>query len=473
MLLAANASAETLSVVAHIHTPVSGGEYTPDEIAGILASRGLDAGIITDHDHLEVHWGIPLFRNLIGYTYRLRSIATEGADRYASSISAAAARFPGLILIPGVEANPYYRIEIDWTGLRFRVHNLHEHIVAIGLTANDLARLPAIANGFQSSSARSGLAAAAVLGLAFGVLAILRRGALGKGHLRRTGAPRKKRFPLLIVILVIGSFAMIDTLSQSASRITQYGPDDGALPYQLFIDWVAKRGGLTFWSHPGVGEVIRKGPFEVVTRPYYEHIARTDRYTGLEDFGTAMAGTGGIWDQLLLEYGSGLRKNPPWFLAQADFKTGNPDQLLSVVNYVEVQERTERGLLDALRAGRFYATQVAVGREWRLETFLVSDGSASAGSGGLLETSSPVRLTARLIKLIPSAHALTVQVIRQGITLFSERLDGTRELSIDDSALSPGERRYYRLNAGRPERIELVTNPIFVQGKPARNDGSP
>ena len=460
-----------ISVVAHIHTPVNGGEYTPDEIAGMLASRGLDAGIITDHDHLEVRWGLPLFRNLIGYTYRLRSIATEGVDRYSSSIRAAAARFPGLILIPGVEANPYYRIEIDWKDLRFRVHNLHEHIVAIGLTASDLANVPAIANGFHSSPVRLGLAAAAIFGLAFGVLAILRSGALGHAPLRRTGGPRKKRSLFLVVLLVIGSLAMIDTLLQSTSRITQYGPDAGALPYQLFIDWVGEHGGLTFWSHPGVGEIIRKGPVEVVTRPYYEDIARTDRYTGLEDFGTAMAGAEGIWDQLLLEYGSGLRESPPWFLAQADFKTGNPDRLLSVVNYVEVQERTERGLLDALRAGHFYATQSGVGREWRLDGFRVSDGSAFAGSGGTLETSSPLRLTAQFTRLASTAHALTVQVIRQGLVIFSERLEATREIALDDTALSPGERRYYRLIAGRPARIELVTNPIFVRGKPTGRDG--
>lgn len=437
----------------------------------MLSSRRIDAGIISDHDHLEIRWGLPVFRDLLHYTYRLRSIASEGADRYASSIHAAAARFPGLILIPAVEANPYYRIEIDWPNCHFLVHNLHEHILAMGLSAEEIANAPSIANGFQPSLGRRALAALAALAVALGLAMILRRGDPDRQQLRFVRTPRRQRSPFFLVFLLVGAFALFDLISQGASRITQYGPDAGAFPYQLFIDWVAKRGGLTFWAHPGVRESIRKGPFEVVTRPYYDHIAQTDRYTGLEDFGTAMAGAGGIWDQLLLEYGSGLRETPPWFLAQADFKTGKPDRLLAVVNYVEVQERTERGLLDALRAGRFYATQAGVGWEWRLESFRLSDGSASAESGGILETSSPVRLTARFTRLTPAAHPLTVQVIRQGLAISSERLTDTRDLSLDDSALSPGERRYYRLIAGRPERIELVTNPIYVRGKPVRNDG--
>lgn len=64
------------------------------------------------------------------------------------------------------------------------------------------------------------------------------------------------------------------------------------------------------------------------------------------------------------------------------------------------------------------------------------------------------------------SHRLLDDRTLLGMKIFSQRLQDSGHVSLDDAPPSPGERRYYRLNAGRPERIELVTNPIFVRVGP-------
>ncbi|MGH7859824.1 MAG: hypothetical protein ACREQY_21055, partial [Candidatus Binatia bacterium] len=158
-------------------------------------------------------------------------------------------------------------------------------------------------------------------------------------------------------------------------------------------------------------------------------------------------------------------------LAQADFKTGTARDLSGSVNFVDVGERSERGIIEALRSGHYYVTEGHLGESWRLEEFRASDGVTSSGSGDVLTTSSPVRVMVRFRRLRSDAPPLGLELIRGGEVVLTSRISDSRELHLDDAAPPRGELRYYRLNAGRRARPDLLANPIFVRGAGAAVGG--
>ena len=466
-LFALPSRAAEIRIVAHVHTPVGGGRYSPEELAGMLAQEGLDGAIFTERDRLEVEWGLPLFRHFARYRYERPSITTEGAARYADAIRSASERFPDLLLLPGIESNPYYRIDVDPFALRVRVSGLHEHIVAFGLPVSDLVDAPSVANGFHPEIGRWPVAyggALLVMLAAAGVA--FRRGR--PVRLRALRLRPRRVWPLALLTIVAG-LALVDRVALRASVFHPYAAEDpGAAPFQRFIDWVGERGGLTFWAHPAVNETIRRGPVEVVTRPYFAHLAETDRYDGLSGLDKSIIGPGGLWDRLLGEHCAGRRERAPWFLAQADFRSGPSRQLWYAVNHVTVPERSEPALLEALRAGRFYTTHSRLGRRWRLGAFRAEAGEGVATSGGRLESASSATVVIVFEPLVEKPPPLQVRVVGSGTTVLDRWINGRETIRVEEPAGTTGC-RWYRVLAGRStKRVHLMTNPIFV--RPPRPD---
>jgi hypothetical protein len=455
---------ELLSVVAHIHTRTSGGDFSPEEIAARLAAEGLDVGIVTDHDRLEIQWGVPLLRHFLRYTYRRRSIATDGAVLWTEAVRKASRAPGGPLLVPGIEANPYYRVELDWDARRIRVHRLHEHVLAFGFPDRDVLRSPSIAHGFGTFPRDAVAFGGAALALALAVAVALRR--RGEIQLRTLRVRLRGRFPGRAIALAVGGILAADAVALRASRLDQYGPDAGPEPFQRFIDWVDRRGGLTFWAHPGLREVLRLGPFEVVTPPYFDHLSATDGYTGFGSAAAAVVGPGGFWDALLQEYCSGRRRRAPWFLAQADYRTGPASRLAASVNWVRAADRTEGAVLEALDRGRFYATLGGAGRRWRLSAFhLVDLSGRSATSGERLLVSGRLALVARLERFSRSDRPLRIALVRGGEIVLDRTVLDSQDLRFEDSP-PPAACTYYRLVGFEGTRPALIANPIFVEPSP-------
>ncbi|MBU4445460.1 MAG: hypothetical protein L6422_06950 [Candidatus Marinimicrobia bacterium] len=92
----------------HFDSKVSGGSYTISELAGIANSYGLDAAIITDHDNMKVSYGISPFQNFLKFSIQENSISKYGIEKYLQEIEQINKVYTNIILIPGVEAVPFY-----------------------------------------------------------------------------------------------------------------------------------------------------------------------------------------------------------------------------------------------------------------------------------------------------------------------------------------------------------------------------
>ncbi|OQW98996.1 MAG: hypothetical protein BWK74_03250 [Desulfobacteraceae bacterium A6] len=84
-----------------------------------------------------------------------------------------------------------------------------------------------------------------------------------------------------IIIAVLSVAFIANSNPFRSSPFDQYHGDQGMAPYQLLVDYVNERGGLTFWNYPetksGIG---RKGPIRVDTPPHPEVLEESDGYTG-------------------------------------------------------------------------------------------------------------------------------------------------------------------------------------------------
>ena len=93
----------------------------------------------------------------------------------------------------------------------------------------------------------------------------------GKGSYRIAG----------IVIAVVSILLVINVHPFRSSPFDQYHGDQGIAPYQLLIDYVNEKGGMSFWNYPETKSGIRKmGPIFVHTAPYPEVLLKSKGYTG-------------------------------------------------------------------------------------------------------------------------------------------------------------------------------------------------
>jgi len=136
--------------------------------------------------------------------------------------------------------------------------------------------------------------------------------------------------------------------------------DAGSAPYQDLIDYVERAGGVSVWSLPEARDDGEQavGPVRVTwtTEPYPDDLLKTFRYTAFgaiyEDT-TRVERPGDGWDRLLGEYAAGQRTRVPWVLGEAAFHEQSAGKRVGLVQTVFlVRERSEAGVLQALRAGR-------------------------------------------------------------------------------------------------------------------------
>ncbi|MDI6733619.1 MAG: hypothetical protein QME51_06575 [Planctomycetota bacterium] len=164
-------------------------------------------------------------------------------------------------------------------------------------------------------------------------------------------------------ILVIGlndieAYKNLPLIGNGKSRFNQYQSNQGYAPYQDLIDYVRKKGGLTFWAHPEARQSLRKGNISVNTLPYPESLKATTNYTG---FGVLWEGyqqiglPGGYWDEVLREYSEGRRDKPVWAIGELDdYGDKEIDKVLTIFLLPKGKEKSYLAAIDALRTGKTY-----------------------------------------------------------------------------------------------------------------------
>jgi len=443
-----------------LRTTFSDGAYDPETLIQMAARKGFSVIFLNDHDRVVMEYGLPPFRNIIKKKEELNSINKSGADRYLRIIAGLRKMYPDVILIPGTESTPFYY----WTGSPFTGNltaNDHERrILTMGLEMpEDYETLPILHNGLSGSHIRAAMPALAAFILCFliAVYFLFRH-----GWWRISGA--------VLAILSAGFF--INTVFDRPSPFDAYHGRQGAAPYQLFIDAVGQKGGLTFWNYPETQSGVRKlGPIQVKTLPYPGMLLETRNYTGFAAlYGDTVTITepGNVWDVVLGEYCSGFRERPPWGIATADFhKEGGSGQKLGDFQTVLwLTEKSSRSVMTALKTGKMYACQGRFPNIPRLDEFSVSAAEPDtaprmiSGDELILERNPRIRITVSG-GVAGAGKEVQVRLIRAGTLI--QIFKGTLPLDIDytDFLETPGEKIYYRMDMTGYGII--VSNPIFVK----------
>jgi len=453
----------------HVHSTFSNGKLSVEEIARLASERGVDVVVLTDSLLTRVTYGLwPLDRTGVAGVNRMSrpGVLDRGVRSYLDDVSRARRRFPGVLIVPGVEVAPHYY----WTGKPWddlTLHAFDRHLWIVGLSARDIENIP-VAGNETLANTRPTLrrlrlplvAAAAALGLF-----VAARRSRATGRARHCGT----------------AWALLGVAAVSGWNNWPFGdvsrPDLGeedVSAYQRVIDYVGERGGACYWSYPEASYPdVQVGGARMVSAPHPEDLSRTDGYDGMEGlYGDATGATepGGVWDRTLVAYLRGERRRPPFVVTGIDFHgpeaaTDPWSRLDGGTTFLLVTEDTERGVVEALKHGHAYATFMGLRERFEPGRFEVETADGRVGThGDRIAGSSP--LTVRFAidwegRRPDDDPAFAVELIVDGQVAMRlhERLPLDTAVELGLSAGS----HYVRLQAQGGRLNRLLTNPVFVE----------
>jgi hypothetical protein len=439
-----------------LRTTFSDGSHDLQSLVELARERGFGVLVINDHDRMAMEYGVPPFRHIIKKRVEHNSINKKGAEKYLNAIKEAGSAYPDMIIIPGSETSPFYY----WSGSFFKknltAHNHERRILTVGLEKDeDYQDLPILHNGLSTRFVGTFMPAVGMFCIPLSLGLVLLR---GKGWYRIAG----------VVIAGVSLLLVINASPFRSSPFDQYHGDQDIAPYQLLIDYVKERGGLSFWNYPETKSGIRKmGPIFVHTAPYPEALMESKGYTGFAAlYGDNITVTepGHIWDKVLKEYCVGKRDMPAWGIATADFhrEGESGEKLGNFPTVFLVKNRTKEEVVRALKNGKMYACRGNYPRIAKLEEFSAtsSNGEIKGISGDEISVAGFPRIRISLSSGIPTESLVQVRLIRSGqaIARFGGRLP--LEIEHEDKDIRKGEKEYYRMDLHGYGTI--VSNPIFV-----------
>ncbi|MFH1378800.1 MAG: hypothetical protein ABII23_00855, partial [bacterium] len=227
--------------IIHLQSIVSHGAFTLEKIVSEAQKRGIDIVIPTDTALKRIEYGVSPFRELLKKTAAFPSVLSLGPDVYLNEIKLCRNKFPDMVIIPGVEAIPFYYWEGNLWKKNLTLRKINKHMLIIGFEdAHMYTHMPVISNPQQYVW--------------------------------------KMRFlwPLLPVICV------------KANKFDPYHGDQyGEKPYQMLIDYVTSKGGIIMWAHPDTLDYEKPrqvGPIYIKSNPYGEALINTQNYDGFAYF---------------------------------------------------------------------------------------------------------------------------------------------------------------------------------------------
>ena len=449
-------------------TTFSDGKYSIEELVLLARQRGFNVLFINDHDRMAMEYGLPPLRSILKKSVEQNSINKQGAGKFIQAIREAEKKYPDMIIIPGSETVPFYY----WTGNPITgvltAHNHEKRLLTVGMeNAEDYENLPILHNSLSLKNIRNAIPELIFFSAAFIVALIM---TFWRGLLRVTGV-------IALILSVI--FTLNSSAFRSSSPFDPYHGDQKMAPYQLVIDYVNEKGGMTFWNYPETKSGVRKmGPIQVSTMPYPAALHESRSYTGfaaLYGENVTLTEPGNIWDMTLREYCAGYRSHPPWGIATADFhgESKGEDKLGTFPTVFFVREKTKAAVMKALRNGNMYAYQGEVPQMMKLDEFSLSsaDGQTRGNSGDTIALTGSPKIKIAISSAGAAQNTVKVRLIRAGtlINVFEEKLPF--QIEHTDQYYKPGEKIYYRIDVRGPGII--VSNPIFVTFREDKKSAPP
>ena len=447
----------------HLHTTVSGGKLSPEEMIETVRKAGLKVAVITDKENQRVEYGMSPLRKIIRKVEERPSVKTLGVENYLSFMGSIAKKNPDMTIIAGLEATPFHYWEGSYFRNDLKLMNFQKDLLLVGLEkSEDLEGIPSVTHNNSSGvGARSLLPVWPVLLIPLGLWLVSRK-KMERIRLMQLSISRRKR-PYLIVgsaTLLIGSVFTANNFPFLKPLYDQYHGDQGALPYQNLIDYVERKGGMVFWAHPDNEGKNNVDGIDLHTQPYHEELLKTINYTGFAVLTEGMKFSGkigGIWDEVLKEYIKDRRKRPAWAIGELDYSEGSWMGETQTVFLVNVNNKTE--ILNAMREGRMYA--VSGDSKPVLDTFQIWDDKDNrwAEMGDTATVTSGIRLRMKVSVSDEKQEGMKLKLIREGMVIKEVDLGTGVDMELRDEYFRPGGKTYYRIDIdGR-----LISNPIFAR----------
>ena len=467
--------------VIQVHTDYGSGRHSVEELANLAQAEGIKILGLNSQVLQKAEYGFWPLGRLVGKSIERPSVLKLGARRYLKEVETVNARYPDLVILPGLECSPFYY----WTGSPFS-HNLVNHawqrqVLLIGLERpEDIEGLPVLGNrGGSSYSLKSVLLLWPVAGFFLGGW-LWRRNKVQEvrvGQFVVRGSKRQIGFAIGAFLVSLVGF--LNNYPFTTFCFDPYHGDQGVAPFQRVIDYTDSKGGMAFWAQPDAHYSSGVRGVPLITESYSQFLAESAGYTGftaLYGDNTPSSDPGGMWDKVLHQYCQGERKKPVWAIAGASYheRGGGKDPIDTYQTVFLLPHLDQLEVLSALSTGRVYPAIGWKDNRLRLTEFRISSGDRSARMGEILKASEPSIVVHIGIEGTPSDIAATVRLVRQGkviksfpgrtplkVTFRDEYSGGVEHLTAD----VPTEQHkmvYYRLDVRR-RGARILSNPSFVR----------
>lgn len=475
-LLEAAEPLKQIPAVVHVHSTWSSGDHSLDELIARARAVGVEVIFLTENHLLRFEYGLPPLRNLLRYRMEYPSLLSRGPEAFLRAVHAANARQKDVLLIPGAQVIPHY----FWTGSLLQrtltMHDSQKDILALGLSrAEDYQELPVVGN---YGAARWGPATfwflwpAVLLVPGIWLLRARRRSSIRFQYFQV--AVERRYTGYAILCLATAALFLANNFPFRMPLVSPYDRSAGLQPHQAVIDFVNSRGGASVWSLPEARDhqvaTVAGMQVTINTDPYPSDLLRTDRFTafgGLYEDTTTFTRPGGGWDRLLADYLSGRRTAPAWAIGEAAYhEEGHAGKRFgTVLTVFLVDRKTPPTLLEALRAGRFYALLRSPEAGLILDQFQVLlPGRPPAESGDRIMLRAGDKPEVRAAIHVTDGRRIGIRVllVRNGKVVDSLEGETPFTLRWSESTLPGGASVFYRLEVRGPAGHQILSNPIFV-----------
>ncbi len=296
-------------------------------------------------------------------------------------------------------------------------------------------------------------------------------------HVTRRRHQYRFSWKALLFTLIFG-YILYSEYPYLPLKYDQYHGNPGGGPFQELINYVNNNQGMIFWAHPEVSHTemrplkipLLKQTIKIETEAYPKMITETKDYTGFAIFWEGMktiGHPGGLWDIVLDEYCTGIRKKPVWAIGELDFEESNVLTEVAATNtFIFATEKSQNAILEAIRNGRMYSTRDYVGNKLILEDFSVYDPrtnrSAFIGET-LLMPRPPVGIHIKIRSLEVNPRPTTVFLYRNTELIKTFALQNQVDDYYLDQEPFTNSMNYYRVLVGSRDFQTLATNPVFVK----------
>lgn len=469
--LFANSQYYRLKAGIHFDSQVSGGKYSLEELALIIDKSSLDVAIITDHDNMEVRYGLPWFRKAFQFSVKRNSISNYGFQEYFNKINNLNNFFPKVEIIPGIEAVPYYHWEGNPIYSQLSLMNWHRHLLVFGMeNIEDYQNLPSLKKGFGEANIQTALKKNIIY---YTLLILL---VLADIILIIRSVREKHTSVFSILFFIFAGYILIIEFPYYSNSITPYAAETSVEAFQKLTDYVIDRNGLVFWAHPEseyeqeLSLPLLKQSILMKTEKYPQLVYNIQNATGFAGFWEGMdilGKPGGLWDRSLEDYCTGLRNLPQFIIGELDFEESNNLKLLNETNtFIFAENRSQKAIFDAMRKGRMYTTRNFLGEKLVIDEFKahnLSDETSAFMGETLFTHNSPIAINIK-ISTLQNINDQTLTLYRNDIPIKQILIQQSTDQWIVDESYPKTGKFYYRLYGGE-NWINLVTNPIFVENR--------